>query len=149
MSSGENKPKTEESKGLTVAEETAASSEADVVEEMIQELPPNQKEIVRQLMIMQRSTSVGPMQKAIIPPEKIEKEHIDKILEIAAKTEERKYNDKQSSKKYVLSFVLIGAAIFVFLTIFLAKDNSDIYMDLLKVTFGFLGGLGLGKFMNK
>jgi hypothetical protein len=34
----------------------------------------------------------------------------------------------------------------VFLTIFLAKDSQDIFLDVLKIGLGFLGGWGAGTY---
>ena len=47
---------------------------------------------------------------------------------------------------YKLGLGILGIALFVFLTIYLAKDSKDIFLDVLKIGLGFLGGWGAGTY---
>ncbi|MCK8825901.1 hypothetical protein MWH30_12605 [Fuchsiella alkaliacetigena] len=72
--------------------------------------------------------------------------HIDKLLDISDKAESREFELKNKRENYKLIYVLLAIALFVFLTVYLAKDNQDIFLDVLKIGLGFLGGWGAGTY---
>ena len=58
-------------------------------------------------------------------------------------------NDKQKiSNQPHLAYVAIGAAIFVFLTIFMVGSHTEVYMKLLEYIVPFLGGVGGGVWLK-
>ncbi len=75
---------------------------------------------------------------------KVEPSHITQFLENDAAQDERSFRDSQITKRYMLVYVLIFCALFVFVTVFLVDRNVSIYSDLLKIVLGFAGGFGSG-----
>ncbi len=115
-------------------------SEEQSEEEVLEGLPEEVKRVVQIGWSMQRSS--GPL-----PPQflsKLNEKHIDKILDLSEKDDDRTFKDIQSSKKYMLTYVLIFSALFVFLTLFLVNENIDLYKEILKLLVVFAGGLGSG-----
>ena len=119
----------------------------------IDEIEDMPEEIKKQIEVMMTSRQIGmtvsnanPMEKMI--SKKIESKHIDKFLEIAAMNEKNSFEDRQNTKKDVRLFVIIGVAVFIFLVIFLSRDNSDLLIDILTAAFAFLGGFGAGNFYS-
>jgi hypothetical protein len=76
--------------------------------------------------------------------EKINEKHIDKILDIAEKDDERSFKDAGENRKFTLIYVLVFAALFVFSTIFLVGSDKELYKEVIKLFAVFLGGLGGG-----
>jgi len=76
--------------------------------------------------------------------DKIESSHITQFLSNDDKQDERTFRDSQITKKYTLVYVCIFCGLFIFITIFLVKNNVSIYLDLIKVAIGFAGGFGSG-----
>ncbi|HEY7545121.1 MAG TPA: hypothetical protein VID27_09575 [Blastocatellia bacterium] len=95
----------------------------------------------------------------VFPPfmEKINEEHISKVLDYSEKQDERDFNDSTSQRRYDFArFVLLLVVfifLFVFLTVYLVDRDKELYKDILKVGLGALGGLaagyGLGKMKGK
>lgn len=108
--------------------------------EIFEELPPEVKEVVRTGISMQRIS--GPMPNPLLS--KINEQHIDKILDIADKEDTNTYNDAQSNKKYSLFYFLAIIGLFVFITIYLAKTDKDLFIDILKIIISIAGGFGGG-----
>ncbi len=116
-------------------DKTEAESEA----EFLGKLPPEARKVVEIGMSMHR---FGPMPNPIA--EKLNEGHIDKILEIAAKDDERAFQDAGSSRKYTLAYIVIFVSLFIFLTIFLVGSDIELYKEIIKIFVVFLGGLGSG-----
>lgn len=108
--------------------------------ELLNKLSPEARKVVEVgMMSMQR---FGPMPNPIA--EKLTPNHIDKILNIAEKDDERSYKDTGQSRKYTLIYILIFAALFIFTTIFLVGSDKELYKETMKLFSVFLGGLGSG-----
>lgn len=107
--------------------------------ELLKGLPPEAKKVLEIGMSMQR---FGPMPNPLA--EKINGKHIDKILDIAEKDEERSFKDAGESRKFTLIYVLVFAALFVFATVFLVGSDKDLYKEVIKLFAVFFGGLGSG-----
>jgi len=107
--------------------------------ELLKNLPPEAKKVLEIGMSMHR---FGPMPNPIA--EKINEKHIDKILDISEKDDERAYKNAGETRKYTLIYVLIFAALFVFSTIFLVGSDIDLYKEVIKLFAIFLGGFGSG-----
>ena len=108
--------------------------------EFFEELPPEIREVVRTGISMQRIS--GPMPNPLFS--KINEKHIDKILDLADKEDTNSYKDAQSTKKYNLFYFLAFIALFIFITLYLAKDNKDLFVDILKIVVSIAGGFGGG-----
>lgn len=129
-----------------LSDEVLGSEEVDPekMEEILEELPGEEKKVLRKLMISSSSMTSSPF-----PPQlanSINEKHIDKLLDISDKAEDREFELKNKQENYRLIYVVLGIALFVFLTIFLAKDSQDIFLDVLKIGLGFLGGWGAGTY---
>lgn len=117
--------------------------------EILKKLPPEIKKVVEMGFSMQRIS--GPMQNPLLS--KLNENHINRILDIGEKEEENIFKDSQSNKKYNLIYFILGILLFVFLVIFLGKDNKDLFLEILKVGIlligGFGGGFGYKTFIDK
>lgn len=108
--------------------------------EIFEELPPEIREVVRTGISMQRIS--GPLPNPLFS--KINENHIDKILDLAEKEDTNSYNDAQSNKKYSLFYFLAFIGLFVFVTIYLAKTDKELFIDILKIIISIAGGFGGG-----
>lgn len=102
----------------------------------IQQLPPEVREVVSMMGFS------GP----VTPPflNKVNEEHISKVLEITDKDSQRTYDDAQSSKKYSLAYVVLSFLLFGFVIVFLADKNAALLKDILIILGVFAGGFGAG-----
>ena len=75
---------------------------------------------------------------------KLTESHIDKIIEISAKDDERRYDDTQQARKFTLVYILMGVALFVFLTLFLVGKDTELFKEIIKLFIIFVGGMGAG-----
>jgi len=112
--------------------------------EILEELPEEEEKVLKQLMISKRSMTSSPFPPQFL--DSINDKHIDKLLEISDKTEDREFDLKNKRENHKLIYVLLSIALFVFLTVYLAKDSKDIFLDVLKIGLGFLGGWGAGTY---
>ncbi len=117
------------------------AEKATILEDELKDLPPEAQRIVRS-MIFSQSRYMGPMPNPIAG--KINEKHIDKILEGSEKDSERSFKGSIHQKYFVAFIILVFVGLFIFLTIWLSGTNKDLYMDILKILVGFLGGLGSG-----
>ncbi|ARV60813.1 hypothetical protein BZZ01_21285 [Nostocales cyanobacterium HT-58-2] len=104
-------------------------------------LPPQLRRVVQATLSMQRISSspfVSPIQ------EKINEQHISRILDIVEKDDERAFYDTQSARKYTLITIVIFLLFFGGLTVFLVSKNVALYQDILKIIIIFGGGFGSG-----
>lgn len=132
---------------LTKNQEPEEDILPEEITEIVKKLPPKEgKTIKKTLEVMMSSISMSSFHPLL---KKLSGEHIDKIIEYSEKDEERSFRFALLSKWHTLILAFFGMGIFIFLTVFLAKDASNIYMDILKVAFGFLGGFGVGSFFRK
>ena len=107
--------------------------------ELLKNLPPEAKKVLEIGMSMHR---FGPMPNPLT--EKINEKHIDKIIDIAEKDDERSFKDAGEARKFTLIYVLVFAALFVFSTVFLVGSDKALYKEAIKLFAIFLGGLGSG-----
>ncbi|OQY01489.1 MAG: hypothetical protein B6I26_03955 [Desulfobacteraceae bacterium 4572_130] len=106
---------------------------------VLDNLPPKAKKIIEVGMSMHEFDS---MQNPLA--DKINEKHIDKILELAEKDDERSFKDAGETRKFTLIYLLIFAILFIFLTIFLVGSDKELYKEIIKILVIFLGGLGSG-----
>lgn len=135
--------------GLTPTKKSNAKSQKEnssekgnsrsIEPELLKDLPPEAKKVLEVGMSMHR---FGPMPNPLA--EKINEKHIDKILEIAEKDDERSFKDAGETRKFTLIYVLVFAALFIFSTVFLVGSDKELYKEVIKLFAVFLGGLGSG-----
>lgn len=93
--------------------------------------------------------SIFGSRQPVFPPfmEKINEQHITKVLDYSEEKDKRDFADIQSERKYNFAkFLLILIAflfLFVFLTLYLVDKDKELYRDVLKIGLGFLSGAGL------
>lgn len=125
----------------TVSKPESDSEKDDGIDpEILEDLPPEVREVVKSSIMMQRYT--GPMPNPLFS--KINENHIDKILDLAQKEDENSFSDAQSSKRYSMAYFVIFIGVFVFITLYLAKDNKELFSDILGVIISIAGGFGGG-----
>ena len=98
------------------------------------------KKVVEMGMSVQRFS--GSLPNPILS--KLDKEHITKILEQGEKEEENLYKDKQSTKKYNLIYFILILLLIVFLVIYLANENKDLLLEIIKYVVIVAGSFGGG-----
>jgi hypothetical protein len=100
-------------------------------------------------------SSVFASRQPVFPPfmEKINEQHIDKVLDYSEKQDERDFTEAQSERRiaFIRFLVIVGLFVFlfVFLTIYLVDRDKELYKDILKVALGALGGLAAGYGLGK
>ena len=82
--------------------------------------------------------------KSMLLLSKLNEKHIDRILDISEKEEDNSFKDSQSNKRYNLFYFMLGILLFVFLTVFLVKDNKDLFLEIVKIGVAIVGGFGGG-----
>lgn len=118
----------------------SGGGDLEKVSQNLQNLPPEVKRVVEASLSIQRfsSGSFSPIQQ------KINEQHISKILEIVEKDDERAFADAQSSRKYALIYTIILVITFGSLTVFLVNKDVALYQEILKIIIIFGGGFGSG-----
>jgi hypothetical protein len=121
-----------------------AGKEGPIEPDTLEKLPPQARRSLEMFFSAQRV--FGP----VYPPflDKINAEHISKVLEISEKSDERDFKSAQSERKYKLIYLIIFCVVFlflfVFLTVYLADRDKELYKDILQIGIGFLTGLAAG-----
>ncbi|MBD0386810.1 MAG: hypothetical protein ICV54_09840 [Nostoc sp. C3-bin3] len=121
-------------------------SESGYIEKLPEELnnlnlPPEIKKEIRTFLSMGRFSAASSVSPIL---DKINQQHITKILESVDKDSERAFVDAQEARKYNLAAICIFVAVFVFLTVFLVNKDVAVYQDILKILIIFGGGFGSG-----
>lgn len=75
---------------------------------------------------------------------KFKPEHVAQFLDHAHKSDVSTSRFRSTNRWFNLAYVLIIVAVFLFLTVLLLPDQSDLYFDILKGIGIFLGGAGGG-----
>jgi hypothetical protein len=105
----------------------------------IDELPQEARAIVR--MMMSRSIST---KSSSFLQDKVNQEHISKILEIAEEDNKREFEDTKLARIYNLLTLIIVLIFLGFLTVFLANKDLSTYQDIIRILIIFGGGFGAG-----
>jgi len=127
--------------------EKGGDEDSIIPEELLEQIPKEERgkvvSIIRQTMfsgIMGRRNPIA---------DKISGEHITKMIDESAKDSEREYKEKKNQRWFVFGVILIGTALLIFLTLYLAKDNETTFMNILIPILAFLGGMGAGYGISK
>lgn len=85
--------------------------------------------------------------------EKFESEHVSQFLDHARDRERDENDAKRSVRWFRLAYTLTGVALFVFLTVLLMPEQSDLYFKLLQgvglFVAGLAGGYGLKTYRDR
>lgn len=76
--------------------------------------------------------------------DKVNSEHITKFIELESESKNKKFKDKSSIRFYNLIYFFTGISLFIFLIMYLSKDNPTLLEKILSHGFAFVGGLGGG-----
>ena len=146
----ENNDKELENKLAKTDSQKIANTSSEELGEVLENLPPEIKKMMRVAVSMERISDMSSLSIG----GKINEEHISKIIEYSAQSEERAFQDAESSRKYVLFYVMIIAITIIVLTLLLINKGDkgiDAYTKLIQLILSFislfLGGLGLGKLL--
>lgn len=103
---------------------------------------------------MEEFTSIaqfGPMHHPIFG--KFEPKHVTQFLTNVREREQDESHYKKGGRWFRLAYVLIGIGVFVFLTLLLLPDQSDLYFQILKgigiFGAGIAGGYGIKTYMDR
>ena len=132
MSNDENKPNNLQPQKNNNNQVKKLSKESNLLKHLSPE--------IKQLTVS--AHRVGPAPNPIA--EKITTVHISAILNNAAKNDERAFEDAKISRKYVLGYVLISVAVFIFLTVYLVDIDKELWKEIVKLFAVFAGGFGSG-----
>jgi len=121
-----------------MSEVSSEENNEAVESELLKKLPPEAKKIFAMMATQRSGLITNPI------THKINEKHIDKILEIADKDDDRSFNDAVETRKYALIYFIIFAGLFVFSTVFLVSHDKELYKEVIKLFAVFLGGLGSG-----
>lgn len=115
-----------------------AGDPSPIEPEVLSKLPPE----VRRAVEFSLQSFSAPIFHPIV--KKITEGHIDKVLDSTEKDSQREYRDRMAGRWFGLLYALIGAGLFVFVTIYLAGQDKELYRDILTKVIIFFGGGGLG-----
>jgi len=137
-------PPNDAGEGHSMEAKEAESTPADDSEfipdaDLLKKLPPEARKVVEIGMSMHR---FGAMSNPLA--DKLTEKHIDKILDISAKDDERSFADAAHSRWFTLTYVVLFLALFVFLTVYLVGADKELYKEAVKLFAVFLGGFGGG-----
>lgn len=132
-----------------VTNEESASTKEEVFDELpegishiIDKLAPEEKKLIAEsFQLTMGSFSSSPMTPII---KKLTPEHITKIIDSSEQSDKRQYRFALWSRGYLTLYILIGIGLFVFLTIYLSKNQADLYKSIVEVLVAFIGGFGVG-----
>jgi hypothetical protein len=132
-------------------EQKAMSEEAQSkaeLEKMLDDAPPEMKKVISRMFSMQISShqESGPLSSRFLETigPKITEEHIGTILGNSEKSDARQFlfSILIQIRNVLIVIGIIG--VFIWLTVFLAKDKETLYIDIVKTIVAFLGGIGIG-----
>lgn len=111
--------------------------EEDIEPEIVQKLPPEARQLVREIGIFS-----GPMQNPLA--KKIQPGHIDKLLDYGEQESVREHDLRKSNRLFRLAYVLIAIVAFILFTYMFADGNPELYKDILTFFGTFAAGFGVG-----
>ena len=113
-------------------------SEADLD---LEDLPKEAQAVMK--MVMSRSISAKSSLSNSLS-DKINTEHISKMLDIAEQDNEREFEDTKLSRLYNLITLVIILIFLGFITVFLGNKDLSTYQDIIRILIIFGGGFGAG-----
>jgi hypothetical protein len=112
------------------------------VEAVLQQVPAPQREKVRETFAALLQYH-GPVPNPIF--DKLTPAHVDKLIDGAAKDNERMYEDKRDGRKLEKFFVVIGVAAFLAISgLFLWAKQTGLLEKVIQIAVIYAGGVGTG-----
>jgi len=114
------------------------SKKQEIPQEILEKLPSHIRESFQSMMVMS-----GQVPHPLIS--KLEPEHIHKIIDATEKDNQRDFQDKQSSRKSNLIWLLVICVfILAVFSLFIFSKNTDLVVPIGTALLGFAGGFGSG-----
>lgn len=107
---------------------------------VLEQLPPELKRSVETALSTQKSATPLPATLA----DKINEQHIEKVLELTAQEDNRRYMDNLQRRRYRLIYLVLGVACFAVTAFFMVGEHTDLFKEIVKLFFVFVGGIGTG-----
>jgi hypothetical protein len=115
---------------------TKDKTEPAIDPQILEDLPP---ELQKQVALMISSSRYqGPMPNPLV--EKLNEEHISKIIDASIADDEKNYKFAIIGRRYTLIYVILGVIAFFCLLLFLIDRNPELLKDILKMGGAFIGG---------
>jgi hypothetical protein len=117
--------------------EVKKSKEREELDQRVPEIPEQMRSIF--------ASFFG--QRPVFPPfmEKINEEHITKVLDYSDKEDQRAFENERSDRRYDFArlavFCIVFLVVFLFLTVYVADKDKELYKDIIKVGLGLIAGL--------
>jgi hypothetical protein len=111
-----------------------------IIEDMLRDAPAEVKKAVIQMGVF-RSSGMPTIHPLF---DKFKDEHISKLIEYGHKDDENDYRLRSSNRWFQLATLVILVSFLAFLIIYLATDNKELLVDILKILVVFAGGFGSG-----
>ena len=112
-----------------------------IIEDALKDAPAEVKNAVIQMGVF-RSSGMHPAVHPLF--DKFKDEHISKLIEYSHKDDENNYRLQSSNRWFQLTTLLILISFLAFLIVYLAGDNKELLVDILKILVVFAGGFGSG-----
>lgn len=135
----------------TNSDEKKQEFDKEQIDEIINKAPPELKGVLQQIFAVGFSSNTQTSQ--LISPSsrflenlsnKMESSHIEKIIDNADIADKREFNFNILLQIRNVLFLISGIGVFIWITLFLAKENVSLYQEIIKSLLTFLGGFGLG-----
>ena len=136
-------------KNLPTKQPDKPSKEAEnqEVDDFVEKMPPEMKRIIQSFSMRAISGVHNPIYN------KINEEHIAKIIQYSRDDEQDNYNLKRTNRYFTLGYTILAVAIFIFLIIFLMPRDMELLTEILKVLVlvgaGIGGGIGIKSYLEK
>ena len=105
---------------------------------------------IMQEMVMSTVRS-GPVYHPIF--DKFETQHVTQFLKDSSESDAAKHKMRMGNRWFRLAYVVLATVVFIFLTMFLLPDQSDLYFQILQglglFVAGLAGGYGIRSYQEK
>lgn len=118
----------------------AESEDTAFPSELLEAAPDDVKKMIT--MAMSETHLRGSIPNPVFS--KINEKHIHKFLDMMATDDKNEHFFKSTNRFFVLAYTILFLAVFLFLIIFLIKDNKDLLLEIFKVFGAFVAGIGSG-----
>lgn len=112
--------------------------------------PPSGVARTIQEMVMSTVRS-GPVYHPIF--DKFEPQHVTQFLKDSSESDAAKHKMRMGNRWFRLAYVMLATIVFIFLTVFLLPDQSDLYFQILQglglFIAGLAGGYGIRSYQEK
>jgi hypothetical protein len=141
-----NQPKSEDIHERPGSENLKNSDSELIPDEILEQIPEEERGKV--VNIVKQSMFSAVMRKSNPLLDKINSDHITKILDNSDEQDKRDRKEGNIQKLYNLALICLGLGFVVFIIVFLQRDQ-ELLIKVMIAMISFLGGFGLGKALKK